>query len=120
MILNDRDLIVVHASMQKKKNDDGQSEILSIDLHSLNSWKRIKLREDMRAMSLINFGIIPFVKEDQVRECIMMLGGTQSTTQTFVWDEKSPEVVRTAIFTDCRDRFLTQCFHKSIGREGSA
>ena len=41
----------------------------------------------------------------------MIIGGTQVTTQTYIWDQKSPEVVRTCIHTDCRDRFLTQAFY---------
>lgn len=72
----------------------------------------------MRCGQLINFAIIPFVKEDQVKECIMVLGGSQVTTQTYVWDEKSPEVVRTCIHTEHRDRFLTNVFHKWTGPQG--
>ena len=48
----------------------------------------------------------------------MILGGCQSTTQTYVWDEKSPEVVRTCIHTEHRDRFLTNAFHKWAGSNG--
>ena len=51
-----------------------------MDMHSLSSWKKLKIRDDMRANCLINFAIVPFVKEDQVKECVMMIGGAQVTT----------------------------------------
>ena len=74
MVLNERDLVVSHAS--RVRRSDENTEMLIIDLHQLSSWKRVKLREDMRAANLVNFAIIPFVKEHQVRECLMMIGGT--------------------------------------------
>lgn len=61
MVLNDRDLVVVNSARHKK---DGDSEILVMDMHQLTTWKRLKIREDMRSNALINFAILPFVKED--------------------------------------------------------
>ena len=61
IVLNERDLVIVNASKYKKEEF---SEIFVMDMHQLSSWKRIKIREDMRANALINFAIVPFVKED--------------------------------------------------------
>ena len=48
MVLNERDLVVV-TSPSNKRTSSESSEILLIDLHSLSSWKRMKIREDMRS-----------------------------------------------------------------------
>ena len=58
MALNDRELVVMMASRQRKSQE--HNDMLTIDLQSLKSWHRIKIRDDMRANGLVNFATIPF------------------------------------------------------------
>jgi len=60
IVLNERDLVVVNPTRNKKT--DEHTEMLIMDLHSLKCWQCIKLREDMRANCLVNFAVIPFKK----------------------------------------------------------
>ncbi|CDW71656.1 UNKNOWN [Stylonychia lemnae] len=103
IVVNDRELYLFHCSKSRS-----QGEIFTIDLLTLAQWKRIEIKTDNRPKDLIQFGMLPYRKQNDAKYIVLLFGGTYNTLrQCFLFDDFKKDISRVSIYSGDIDKILT-------------
>jgi len=103
IVLNKYDMFIIHCSSARHKGC-----IWYMDMRRMDRWVEIDIKGDTRPKDLIQYGILPYRKQDSDREICLFFGGAYNACKNcYLFDDLRHEIARCSIYMKVEDRVLT-------------